>query len=77
MIFETGGKMIEMDLNHCQIVGKSLAGDREVDEGTFASLTILTERLERLKKVDEIYRGISISPHVEELQAHRNTVGVS
>ena len=69
--------MIEMDLNHCQIVGKSLAGAREVDEGTFASLTILTERLERLKKVDEIYRGISISPHVEELQAQKDTVGVS
>ena len=69
--------MIEMDLNHCQIVEKSLTGDREVDEGTFASLTILTERLERLKKVDEIYRGISFSPHVRELQAQKNTVGVS
>ena len=69
--------MIEMDLNHCQIVEKSLTGNREVDEGTFASLTILTERLERLKKVDEIYRGISFSPHVRELQAQKNTVGVS
>ena len=69
--------MIETDLNHCQIVEKSLTGDREVDEGTFASLTILTERLERLKNADEIYRGINFSPHVRELQAQKNTVGVS
>jgi hypothetical protein len=69
--------MIETDLNHCKVVGESLAGDREVDEGTFASLRILTERLERLKKVDEVYRGISVSPHVRELQAQKNTIGVS
>jgi len=69
--------MIGTDLNHCQVVVKSLAGDREVDEGTLASLTILRERLERLKKVDEIYERISFSPYVRELQAHKNTVGIS
>jgi hypothetical protein len=69
--------MIETDLNHFQIVGKSLAGDREVDEGTFASLTILTERLEHLKKVDEIYERIGFSPNVEELLAQRDRVGIS
>jgi len=69
--------MIEMDLNHCQIVGKSLTGEREVNEETFTSLTILTERLKRLKNIDGICRGISLSPHVRELQAQKNTVSVS
>lgn len=68
--------MIGTDLNHCEVVGKSLAGDREVDEGTFASLTVLTRRLERLKKVDEIYEGIVFSPYVRELQSLKNTVGI-
>jgi hypothetical protein len=69
--------MIKTDLNHCQVVGKSLTGDREVDEGTFTSLSILNERLERLKNIDEKFRGISFSPHVRELQAQRKGVGVS
>ena len=42
--------MIGMDSNNCQIVTDSINGQRETDEQTFASLAILTERLERLKK---------------------------
>ena len=51
--------MIETVLNHCQIVGKSLSGEREVDERSFNSLAILSERLERLKKLDKIFAGIT------------------
>ncbi|MHC4707320.1 MAG: hypothetical protein ACYS8I_09565 [Planctomycetota bacterium] len=43
--------MIEAGMDHWQIVKKSLSGARGVDEQTFASLAILDERLERLKKV--------------------------
>jgi hypothetical protein len=48
---QRGGRMIEAGMDHWQIVKKSLSGARGVDEQTFASLAILDERLERLKKV--------------------------
>ncbi len=68
--------MIGMDLNHCQIVGKGLAGERAVDEQTLASLEILTERLERLKKLDKAFSCIEFSSAVEKLKSRRNTVAV-
>ncbi|MGB2809581.1 MAG: hypothetical protein WBC22_17700 [Sedimentisphaerales bacterium] len=68
--------MIEMDLNHCQIVGKSLAGEREVDEKTFTSLAILSERLQHLKDVDKIFSSVTFSPEVRELKARKRAVAV-
>jgi len=69
--------MIETDLNHCQIVKKSLSGKRTVDEQTFASLTILNERLERLKKLDKSFDGVAFSPAVEKLKGRRTAVAIS
>jgi len=68
--------MIEADLNHCRIVGRSLTGERTVDEQTFASLAILTERLERLKKLDKTFSNVGFSPAVEKLARRKNTVTV-
>ena len=66
--------MIEMDSNHCRIVAKSLVGEREVDEQTFASLAILGEKLERLKKIDEAFSDIVFSSAVKKLQSQKNAV---
>ena len=66
--------MIEMDSNHCRIVAKSLAGEKEVDEQTFASLAILGEKLERLKKIDEAFSDIVFSSAVKKLQSQKNAV---
>ena len=68
--------MSEMNSNHCQIVEKSLTGERAVDEQTFASLSILNERLERLKKHDKVFGNVSFSPFVEELSRRRGAVAV-
>ncbi len=68
--------MIGMDLNHCQIVEKSLAGKRAVDEKTLASLEILTERLERLRKLDKSFANIEFSSAVERLKGRKNKVAV-
>ena len=68
--------MIGTDSNHCRIVAGSLVGEREVDERTFASLTILGERMERLKKIDGTFSGIEFSPAVEKLQGQKNTVAI-
>jgi len=66
--------MIEVDSNHCQIVKDSISGKRAVDEQTFASLTILGERL---KKLDNIFEGVEFSPAVERLKAQKNAVAIS
>ena len=67
---------MEVDSNHCRIVRDSIIGKRAVDEQTFASLTILTERLERLKKVDEIFGNVVFSPAVKELKGQKNAVAI-
>ena len=65
-----------MDMNHCQIVEMSLSGEREVDEETFASLAILTERLERVKKLGKQFSGVTFSSAVEKLARERERIAV-
>lgn len=67
---------MEVDSNHCRIVRDSIVGKRAVGEQTFASLTILTERLERLKKVDEIFGNIVFSSAVKKLKNQKNAVAI-
>jgi hypothetical protein len=69
--------MIGMDSNHCRTVTEALKGKRKVDEHTFAALAVLFERLERVKRLDDAFAGISFSPAVEKLQKKRNPVAVS
>lgn len=68
--------MIEANSNHCRIVAGSLAGKRTVDEQTFASLAILGERLERLKKHDAVFSGVTFSSAVKKLQNQKKAVAV-
>ncbi|MHC4170559.1 MAG: hypothetical protein ACYSWQ_26780 [Planctomycetota bacterium] len=68
--------MIGTDSNHCRIVAESLAGRREVDEQTLASLAVLDERLERLKKLGGAFSGVVFSRAVEKLRTHPSTVTV-
>jgi len=68
--------MIGTDSNHCRIVAESLAGEREVNEQTFASLATLSEKLERLKELDEAFSGVAFSSAVEKLRSQNNIVSV-
>ena len=67
---------MRMETNHFQVVKGSIAGERPVDEQTLASLTILAERLERLKKLDNAFSDIAFSPAVRKLAKQRNAVAV-
>jgi hypothetical protein len=68
--------MIGTDSNHCRIVTESLTGKRKVDEQTFDSLTILEERLERLKKLNGIFSDVTFSPDAAKLLSQKKTVTV-
>ena len=69
--------MSRMDSSHYRTVEKTLSGERAVDEQTFASLAILSEKLERLKELDEAFSGVEFSPDVKKLRSQKNTVAVS
>lgn len=68
--------MIGTDSNHCRTVNESLAGQRKVDEQTLDSLTILEERLNRLKKLNGIFSDVTFSPDAAKLLRQKNTVAV-
>ncbi|MFQ6035043.1 MAG: hypothetical protein ACE5NM_04235 [Sedimentisphaerales bacterium] len=68
--------MTEVGSNHCQVVSESLAGKKAVDEQTFASLAVLTERLEQLKKLGKAFSRIEFSPDVEKLKSRENPLPV-
>ena len=68
--------MIGTDSNHCRIVAESLTDKRKVNEQTFASLTILDERLERLKKLNGAFSDVAFSPDAQKLLSQKNAVTV-
>jgi len=68
--------MSGMDSNHCQVVRDALEGRKAVCGQTFASLAILSERLERLKRLDKIFCAVEFSPDVERLKTQKLAVGV-
>ena len=68
--------MIRTDSEHCRIVTDSLAGGRQVDERTFDSLAALKERLERLKKFDEMFSGVQFSSAVKKLLSQKSPLTV-
>jgi hypothetical protein len=68
--------MIEMDSDHYQVVAESLTGQRKVDDRTFESLAVLSERLESVRGLDEAFAGIEFSPDVVQLQGLRRTASV-
>lgn len=68
--------MIAMD-KHCRIVGESLAGARRVDEQTYASVSVLSERLERLRQSSPLFAGVTLSAYAENLSRQAEAVAVS
>ncbi len=68
--------MFETVSNHFQIVARSLNGEREIDEQTFASLAVLAERLEHLKRTDKAFSKVAFSADVKRLEGLKNPAPV-
>ena len=68
--------MIERDFNHFRTVRESLGDEKALDEQVFSSLTVLSERLERLKKLDSAFADVAFSTAVEKLLRQENAVTV-
>lgn len=69
--------MAHTELDHWEVVSKGLSGAGPVDGQTLASLAILGERLERLKRSHPCLSAVEFSPGVKELnrRAIAMTVG--
>jgi hypothetical protein len=65
-----------MDSDHCEIVAKSLRGEKTPDEQTFASLAILADRLERVKKVSPCLSEVAFSQAAKELAKQKSEITV-
>ncbi len=69
--------MYTTEQDHCEIVRDSLAGDKTIDEQTFASINILAERLENVRKQHRTFIDVEFSPHVQALAEQELKLAVS
>lgn len=65
-----------MDGRYYQIVARTLAGERSVDEQTHASVAVLAERLERLKSHGGLFAGIEFSPDLQRMRERSESISV-
>ena len=65
-----------MDSNYCQIVREVLNDERVIDEKTCEAMAVLAERLERVKRMDKVFSGISFSPAVKRLAKRKIAISV-
>lgn len=65
--------MLTTECDDFRTITDSLLGSRPIDEKTFASVSVLAERMERLKRSNSIFDSIKFSPDVSKL-AVRETV---
>jgi hypothetical protein len=66
--------MIDLYPDHCEVVKETLSGKRIVDEQTAASVSVLNERLERVKKMGQRFSRIEFSPAVKQLKNHSSRI---
>ncbi len=69
--------MYAVEQEHSQIVLDSLTGKRTTDEQTFASIGVLTERLESLRKLHRCFIDVEFSPIVKALAEQESELAVS
>jgi hypothetical protein len=68
--------MTELFKDHCEVVQESLQGKRETDDRTFASLEILKDRLDRVKRMSPRLAIVEFSPAVDKMRKSSNKLAV-
>ena len=63
-----------MEHNYLQVIKDSINGCRRTDDLTFASIEILGDRLDRLKKLDKSFAKVAFSSSVKRLARQKNAV---
>jgi len=63
--------MFETQLNHYELLRKTLNGERPIDTKTLASIEILKDRLKHLKDSHSAFGEVSLSSEVRQLFRQR------
>ena len=69
--------MMTIETDHCEIVADSLLGNRTADEKTFASIAVLGDRLEQLRKSHRAFVDVDFSPPVQALSEQEMMLALS
>jgi hypothetical protein len=69
--------MIGLNMDHFDVVRDGLNGTKAIDEQTLASLEVLNDRLESVRKLGGKFASVAFSPDAESLmkQSSRLAVG--
>jgi hypothetical protein len=65
------------DIDRCKVVMESLSGQRPTDEQTFASINILSDRLQNVRKVHRSLIDVEFSPQVQALVEQEAILAIS
>ena len=65
------------DIDHCKIVSQNLTGERPIDEQTFTSINLLTDRLQAVRKIHRRLIEIDFSPQVQALIEQESLLAIS
>jgi hypothetical protein len=68
--------MNDLFQDHCEVVKDSLTGSRTIDEQTHASVAVLDDRLQRVKKLGQKFAIVEFSPAVKRLKSRSNKLAV-
>ena len=71
-----GAKMIGMESDYFDVLKGSLTGEREVDQQTHVSMAVLSDRLERVRKLGKAFSGVCFSEDVEQLSKKSSALAV-
>jgi hypothetical protein len=69
--------MYAIGSEHSQTVLDSLTGERATNDQTFASIGILAERLENLRKLHRCFLNVEFSPMVNALVEQESELAIS
>ena len=65
------------DIDHCMTVSESLSGKRPADEQTFASISILADRLQTVHELHPCMLSVEFSPQVQALIEQESILAIS
>jgi len=65
------------DIDHCTTVSEYLSGKRSADEQTFASISVLADRLQTVRKLHPAFMNVELSPQVQALIEQESVLAIS
>ncbi len=69
--------MITFSIEHSKVVADSIAGARKIDDQTYESVAVLSDRLQRVKLLGKAFEGIELSPTVDQIAEQEAKLAIS